>query len=314
MTEQLHEGYIAPPENQINPELERIAGQVGLTTSTMYKDWYPGPVSEGAELSETKLRGDLAIETIQSATRQGFHLIVVDGGSSDSFLEAVRGTQAALYAQEEAGMSRGRQQAFRLASQVEGVKVIGWIEPEKVAMANEGILAPAKEIIDGGADIVVPERDAGAFASYPDFQVGFEQESNRLYNRLLRRFGLYPEDAPDLDAWFGPRFFKNTPEILELFTLNYEFVESEVTGLAQQTPGLWANALFLPIVAALHNGYTVKSVPVNYLHPATQTRQEQDSPQFVEKRAFQQRAILFTVVHFIRFLQGRGNPRIRQSS
>ena len=303
-----------PPETLINPEQEHISFQVGLTTATMYPDWYPGEVPAGESISEGKLRGDLALETIKTATDQGFRLVVVDGGSSPEFIEAVQTTPASLYAQEQSGMSIGRQQAFKLAAELEGAKVIGWLEPEKLSLAQEGIADPARVIINGDADVVIPSRDTEAFNTYPDYQVGFEQESNRLFNRLLRRFGLYPEDAPDLDAWFGPRFFKNQPEILELFTINYEFVEQEVTGLDQQTPGLWANALFLPIVAALHKGYRVSSVPVNYRHPERQTLQEQGNAQFVEKRAFQQRAVLFTVVHFIRLLQGRGNPRLRENS
>jgi hypothetical protein len=297
-----------------NPEIEHITQQVGLTTGTLYRDWYPGEVPEGEHPSESKLRGDLAVQTIQAASNQGFRVIVVDGGSSPDFIDAISRGSVSVLAQEEEGMSKGRQQAFRAAAALDGIKVIGWIEPEKLSMATDNLVDPAKAILDGEADVVLPCRNQEAFDTYPDFQVGFEQESNRLYNGLLRRFGLYPIDAPDLDAWFGPRFFKNSPEILELFTVDYQFVDEKVTGLDQQAPGLWANALFLPIVAALHQGHRVKSVPVEYRHPAEQTEFEMSNARFVDKRAFQQRAILFTVVHFIRYLQGVGNPRIQKNN
>jgi hypothetical protein len=55
-------------------------------------------------------------------------------------------------------------------------------------------------------------------------------------------------------------------------------------------------------------------VPVEYRHPAEQTEFEMSNARFVDKRAFQQRAILFTVVHFIRYLQGVGNPRIQKNN
>lgn len=300
------------PDELTNPERESIANRVGVTTATMYPDWYPGEIPEGQEPTVDKLRGDLALQTIGSTLEQGFSTVVVDGGSSPAFLEALGGTTAVVLSQEEQGMSLGRQQAFKAAAELDNVEVIAWLEPEKLSLATDGLIDPSKAILDGEADIVVPIRDQAAFDSYPDYQTGFEQESNRLFNSLLRRFDLYPKDAPDIDAWFGPRFFKNTPQMLELFTKNYEFTADKQTGLARKAPGLWANALFLPLVAALHEGYRIGGVPVDYRHPADQTALEQNSPAFEEKRSFQQKSILFTVVHFIRMLEGQGTPRLHE--
>lgn len=161
---------------------------------------------------------------------------------------------------------------------------------------------------------MVPRRDDEAFATYPDYQVEFEQTSDRLWNDILRRHHLLPKDAPDLDAWIGPRFFKNDPEIVELFKGKYEFVSETQSKLKQGAAELWPNALFLPLVAALHQGYRVKSVDVPYRHPAEQTANEQDSEAFREKRRVQQENILKTTVHFIRYLEDSPNARIKPAS
>ncbi len=305
------DGFVPQAERLLNPEMHRIVEQVGIATATLYPGWYTGETEDGV-VSADKLRGDLALQTIAAATSQGFRIVTIDGGSSDEFLSALASTDAIVEKQDQEGMSVGRQQAFDTVSDLEGVEVVCWVEPEKVSLVTEGIIDPALSILNDEADIVVPKRDDNAFATYPAFQRDYEQESNRLFNGILRRHGVYPEDAPDIDAWFGPRFFKNTPEVKALFMANYEYKSEVQSGMAQDSMGLWPNALFLPLAAALKRGLRIKSVPVNYVHPAEQTELEQQNAQYVDKRSFQQKNILTAVIHFLRYLEQDRSARIQK--
>jgi hypothetical protein len=300
------EHYVAPP---YDADSQAVLHQVSVATATRYPKWYAGLDVDG---SVDKLRGDLALRTTAIAAELGRRTVVVDDGSSPAFVEALHGVDNTTVAEQvNPGMSIGRQEAFKIAADDEGAKVICWTEPEKVSLVSDGMLGPARAILSGAADIVIPARDAAGFDSYPAVQSDFEQKSNHLFNGILRRHGLYPDDAPDLDMWIGPRFFRNTPELLDLFTRNYEFKGKGLNRLPKDSVGLWPNALFLPVIAALKDGYKVASVPIDYRHPAEQTAQEEGVTGFEDKRAFQQTSILAAVVHFIRRLEGNSRARIQ---
>ena len=292
------------------PSAERQikAHEIGIASATFYPDWEPGEAGE--DPSAVKVRGDIALQTFHEAMADGYQVAVVDGGSSPAFLEALGKTGVTVETEKERGMSASRRQAFESISGADDVKVICWTEPEKLSMVRDCISEAIKPIEAGEADIVVPRRDAEAFATYPDYQVKFEQDSNHLWNDILRRHHLMPEDAPDLDAWIGPRVFRNDPDIVALFEGKYKFVGETQSGLKQDAPELWPNALFLPLVAALKKGYRVVGADVPYRHPAEQTAMEQDSDAFRQKRVVQQENILKTTVHFVRLLEENPSARI----
>ncbi|MBW3538311.1 hypothetical protein KY386_02345 [Candidatus Parcubacteria bacterium] len=299
------------PETDQNFEKLIEGNEIGVATATFYPNWEPGGVDENASVD--KVRGDLALKAISAAVANGYQVVVVDGGSSEAFMRAVRDLGADIQDELERGMSASRRQAFEAVSGLDGVKVICWTEPEKVSMTQDCIAEAVQPILNGEADIVVPRRDDAAFATYPDYQANFEKTSNHVWNDILRRHNLLPADAPDIDAWIGPRFFRNDQEIVELFKGRYEFISETQSGLKQDAPELWPNALFLPLVSALHKGYRVRGVDVPYRHPTEQAANEKDSDVFRQKRATQQENILKTTIHFIRYLEENPNARIAQA-
>jgi glycosyltransferase involved in cell wall biosynthesis len=301
------------------PEYRPGNERVGIATTTQHRGWQPieaVPLEERATNTDL-VRGDLSLATITEALNQGYNVVVVDGGSSDAFLEALASTGAIVQAESKTdpGMSGSRRQAFKAVSKL-AVKVICWTETEKLSMVRDCLAEPVRMILDDEADLVIPSRDDEAFATYPDYQVGFEKESNFFWNKILRRHGLMDVDAPDLDAWIGPRIFKNQSELVDLFLNKYAFARdrgrTEGKKLAKDSPDLWSNAIFLPVMAAMAKNYRVAGVNVPYRHPEAQTRNETDSPKFLEKREKQQRSILTTTVHFARLLES-GHSRYLQA-
>lgn len=276
---------------------------IAVATTTFYKGW--APLAEGATREAGDVdgnRGDLALKMLTEAQRQGFQLAVVDGGSSDAFratLANVIGKPASD--EQQRGMSQSRRQVFGEASALNEARVVAWIEPEKVAMAQgDNLKKAAAPILSGEADVVLPKRDATAFASYPEHQVPWEQDANRQFNDILRTNGLLPEDAEDLDAWFGPRLFKNTPEVTKFFMHQWERDDTHPDQKEKtMEPELWAGAIFLPVVAKLYedrlngNPPSVVSVPVDYVHPREQKEFEEANEEiFGPKREQQSQNIL----------------------
>lgn len=277
---------------------------IAIATTTFYPTWGPG---ETESLSPDKVRGDLALDTIREALRKGFQVCVVDGGSSKGFRNAVSELGVGIVSEEEKGMSGSRRQTIETASYLEKAKVICWTEPEKVSIVRDCLPEAAMPILRGEADIVVPSRSDESFATYPKYQVKFEKRANRLWNNILRSRGLLPEDSPDIDAWVGPRFIRNHPLIIDLFLKRYSAVKGERKLDEITDPELWPDATFLPLVAALKQGYRVKSVQVPYRHPEVQTTTEEDSESFRRKRDVQRKNIIVSTIHYIRMLEG--DPR-----
>lgn len=294
---------------KIIPVHEVNARSIGIATTTFYRNWYPGEVRE--EHNIDKIRGDLAIQMLREATQKGFQVAVVDGGSSDAFKGALEAMNITPHPERERGMSGSRRQAFKEVSSLDGVKVIAWAEPEKVSIVRDCLPGAVKPILEGEADIVIPKRDAAAFATYPDYQVTYEQRANGLWNSILRKHGFLAQGEEDLDVWFGPRFFKNDPAVLEIFLDKYQFEKRDNKLDIVANPELWPNALFLPVVTALHNGLRVVSVPVHYQHPPEQTAIEVDNDTFRRKRDVQYKNIIVTTMHLIRALESNPKSKLR---
>lgn len=280
-----------------------------IATATSYKDWYKGLVADAAR-DVSKIRGDLALEMFKAAKERGFNLVNVDGGSSEAFLEEVSSLGIVNLPETQKGMSPSRRQAFREASGLEGVKAICWTEPEKASVVTDCITSLVAPILSGNADIVVPRRSKKALSTYPDYQVDSERDLNVKWNMVLRKFGLLGEDQPDFDVAFGPKIFRNTPEVLSLFLARYELDPENETATSMADPETYSNATFFPIPAALNLKYKVEGVEVDYRHPKSQTRAEQDSPEFIRKRKKQRIDIVTSAIEFCRFLKGDPKSKI----
>jgi len=280
-------------------------GSIVIATSTLYPDWFPTSSSDSSVI----IRGNLALETIRSGISSGYKFVLVDGGSSQVFIDEAKNLGAHVLAQTEKGMSPGRRQAFTEASKFPGSKVICWLEPEKVSVIKDCLPAAILPILTGEADVVVPKRDEASFLTYPDYQVKWEKRANNLWNKILKKRGLMPQESEDLDVWFGPKFFRNDPAILDIFLTKYQLAKSgpKLNLYKAVNPEDWANSTFLPIITALKEGYKVKSVIVPYRHPPEQTKLEQNSDSFLKKRVLQFESIIFSTIELIKFLEN--NPK-----
>ncbi len=284
-------------QRKIEPEIFD-SRSIGIATTTFYKQWTP--LEEGQTRRDDDvdgIRGDLALATIAESARKGFQIVVVDAPvSSPAFKDrlsslAKQNKDIHIFEETEKGMSPGRRQAFKEVRALDGVKVVAWTEPEKISVVRDCLPQAAAQILSGEADIVVPKRDDDALSTYPDYQAEWEKKANKKYNKILKEHGLLPEDAEELDVWFGPRFIKNDPEVLKLFLHPWEIGWHKDENLKKTLdPELWPNATFLPVVAALWRDKqldrppSVVSVPVRYTHPPEQARNEQDSPAMQAKR------------------------------
>lgn len=183
------------PEGEQNRklEIEIDPRSVAVVTTTFYPNWYPGPSSESE--NSDKVRGDLALRMLSEARSKSFQLVVVDGSNNQMFKEVLRRIDINPLPETEKGMSASRQQGFSEAHILEGVKVICWLEPEKVSISRDCLPEAVIPILRGEADIVVPKRNEDLFKkTYPDLQ----------FHKIIK-------------------------------------------------PELWPNAIFFPIIVALHN-------------------------------------------------------------
>lgn len=313
MTKLEYEAFrLAPADRpQLRSETETVnPREIAFATATFYRAWEPSTADAVRDATDVDgIRGDLALKTLTAAKLNGFQIAVVDGGSSVAFRKALTETIGKPASDEEQkGMSPSRRQVFGEAATLDGVKVIAWVEPEKVTMAaGDNLFRAALPILQGQADVVIPKRDEFAFIAYPYYQTNWEKESNRQFNRLLKENGLLPEDSEDLDMWFGPRLFRNDPNVLKLFTYQWErdnMYPAQQNGTtiwehdAEMNPDLWAGAIFLPVIAQLYKDKLdlkpprVVGVEVDYIHSEEQKRTEQNSPTFQTKREQQSRNIL----------------------
>lgn len=297
-------------ESTKEQELEINPRWIVVATSTFYPKWYPGKVKKHDIVD--KVRGDLAIEMFREATLKGYQVIVVDHGESpESFKTELTKVGVTPQFGGDLSMTARRQQAFREASKLEGVRVICYAEPEKVSIVRDCLPDAVLPLIQGKADIVIPKRDETAFRTYPNYQVEYEKRGNRLWNTLLREHNLMPKDAEDLDVWFGPRFFRNDPNILNLFLRRYEFKKRQLKLDQIVDLTLWPNSIFLPVVAALHEGFRVLGVNVPYKNPTEQTRIETDSQGFRRKRDIQYKSLIISTIHFIKMFENNSRSRIK---
>lgn len=299
-------------QKEIQPSLERELNpySIGIATATLYPNWYKGPLQETNKID--KIRGDLALNTVQKAVDKGFQVVVVDGGSSIDFQDTLRDLGVGPKLEKERGMSPARRQAFLETSGLGGVGIVCWTEPEKVEIVEKCLPKALEPILAGEADIVVPQRNEAAYSSYPSERAAFEKKGNKLWNQILRKHNLIPPDSADLDVFFGPKFFRNDPDVLEVFFRKFQFNKRDVALDSLVNPELWPNALFLPIVNALAKKLRVVSAPVSFIYPHQQKELEEANPDFTRKSNEQLKNIIASTIHLVRALEGNSKSRIAQ--
>ena len=276
---------------------------IAISLITFYPGWYKGKLNN---ISHTdKIRGDLALDFIGQAIRRRYQLVVVDGKSSPSFQKELSlFTKVKIVKRRGTKRSPAKRQAFRAAANLPHVKIIIACEPEKISLL-ENVSVIAIPIIKNKADIVVVKRNDDLFRkTYPEYMCKSEMRANLQYNRQLRKCNLLAKNKY-LDFFFGPRAFRNTPEILELFTKKFLLNSNKKSLSKYFDPEELSNTLYFPIVSALKKGLRVKSVEVPFSYPYLQKANETigEPELFIEKRLSQRLGLLTELSYFIKYLQ-----------
>lgn len=276
---------------------------IAIAMITHYPHWYRGKLR--SIKNSDKVRGDLALETIQKAKNLGYEVVVADGESSKTFRKAL-GKIEGVYLIKRRSMKRrlAKRQAIKKASNIPGVKVIVVTEPEKVSLIADCISILVQPVLDNRGDIVLPKRNQELFIrTYPQYQVDSETEGNILYNEILRTHGLLQTNAENMDIFFGPMVLKNSRHILSLFMKNYPFkirISSKAHQFFQED-----EYGFIPTVYALKKGLKVKSVEVPFSYPNKQKQNEIAVAKelFITKRRNQKMSILIDLLYFTHYLK-----------
>ena len=284
-----------------------IASRTVITTSTLYRNWYPG---ELRGISDTdKVRGDLALETVISAVNSGFRLVVADRESPIEFSQALETTGALVMRGEGIKRSPSRRQVFRQALSLPQSDAIFWTEPEKMDIIKS-VTELARPIVTGEADLVIPARNPEMFRKfYPSYMYESEIVANRLFNRFLRKFGLLSEDIRDLDVFFGPRVFSK--KALELAMKKYRIKDERIRSANEFIdPEEYSGATIFPIIAALYNNLRVTGVEIPFQYPVLQRKDEEaetagKKEEFKVYRDKQRKGILVGAAQFLNYLQNK---------
>jgi len=288
-------------EIKINP------AAIALALSTYYPKWYKGNLLSVKHTD--KIRGDLALELLRKAVNFKYQIVVVDVTSSKSFRKELISIESINLVKRNSSIKRSpsRRLAFKIASKLDGVKVIIYTDPEKVSLVEKSILDVAEPILENRADIVIPKRESKLFeTTYPDYQYSSEVEANRLYNELLRTNSLLPTNIPDLDLFFGPKAFKNDPGILSLFLRKSDFpINKRYSKDLHFDPEDFSNIIFFPIVLALKKKLRVQSVEVKFAYPVLQKKNEESGLKelFIEKRRSQRLSVLVELNVLLQFFK-----------
>ena len=275
---------------------------IAIALTCFYPNWYRGKLRSIKHTD--KVRGDLTLEFIKNAISLGCSVVAVDGKSAKSFrktLLAISGIHLIL--RRSIKRSPAKRQAFKKASQIEGIKAIVATEPEKVSLLKT-IGTITKPILQNKADIVIPMRNDELFAqTYPKYMYESEIEGNQLYNEQLKANNVI-KNAEEFDFFFGPRVFKNEPKILRLFMKKFKLkIVSKGIPFQFLDPEELSNASFFPLILALKKKLKVISVEIPFSYPKLQKENEEIGSReyFVEKRKNQRLGLLLELIHFLPF-------------
>lgn len=277
--------------------------QAAFAVITYYPKWHLGNIRSLADTD--KIRGDLALEFLKKATDLGYQVVVVDGKSSKSFRrELKKFPNVRSTGRNGFKRSPAKRRAFKIASQLPDIKVIIATEAEKISLID-CVPEIIKPILEGKADIVIPGREDKLFKeTYPDYMYKSEVEGNKLYLDKLSEYGFKVD--PNLDLFFGPRAFSNSPKTLGLFLKkSFSGLNSKQSDNQYFDPEEYANAQFFPIVYAYQKKLRVMPVEVPFVYPKIQKDNEMRGAKsrFEEKRKAQRLGILLELMHLLNYLK-----------
>lgn len=195
------------------------------------------------------MRAQLALETCNKACELGFQIIVVDGSPCQELKRALRDTGAIVVDQNQLGMEGSRRQVLQLGlERFPEAKVYVWLEPEKHPMVDllDPCIRPIIEPEDGPVDVVIPRRKT--LTNYPLYQQWSELTANWQLGDIMNRY--------DLDLYSGPRFMSRR-------------ATQRMAKFNSGGDGKW-KIIFLPLVGMMFDGWRIKSVTVDYIHPIEQ--------------------------------------------
>ena len=236
----------------LNSERESRKNVVIVTTTLYNPD---NPVDN--------VRERLAKRMIHEATKIGYEVVVVDGGSPSETLRYFESCGARVYQQKRRGMGTQRREAISYGYDI-GVPVIAWMEPEKVPYISQ-LSKTANPIVKDEAELVIPRRIPVSLDSYPTYQRDIEFFVNKYFRKLTGK---------DLDVFFGPRTWSRE--------LSHYFLEYQDDRWGDK----W-DSIFLPLLSIIRDGHRLASADVAYEHPREQTLQEEDDLSLYKKRAEQ---------------------------
>lgn len=297
--------------NFLHPD---VSSRTAIVTTTMFPGFNPGSKDPR---DVDSVRGRLALSTLESAREQGIRVSLVEDGSSHEFVELLRDLDID-YLKGGEGMGPGRRKAFRNAINMPGVDQYFWTEPEKAPLVRYCLPDFISPLGDENIGLVIANRNAAGFATYPTYQLETEYRANDEMNQFLRRDGLWHD--PDIDFLFAPRFYRNTDT-------NARYLLERVVNKIDVEPNdwddqsftidfdRWANSIVIPVLRALHDqkyhdGDKVALTEVPYLHPKEQTESEVDSPLLAAKRFDQYRTFVYSTELFLRYLKGDPDSKL----
>jgi hypothetical protein len=286
---------------------------VATVSLTYYPKWYRGPLRSIKHTD--KIRGDLAIEFAKKAVSLGFHVVLVDGQSTNTFKKTISSIKGVKLIKRRAKKrSPNRRLGISFASKIPGVRAIILTEAEKVSLLDsvDKIVDP---ILSNAADVVIPKREERLFrSSYPDYQYVSEVEGNHIHNEALRAYGLLQAGEEDLDLFFGPRVFKNDKKVLSLFMKRYHISTKNISFPKEFFDAEeYSNAQFFPVVLALKQKMKIQSVEIPFSYPKTQKQNEEkgEIELFIEKRKAQRLGLIVELLHFLSYLDKNPGSRVR---
>ncbi len=290
--------------------------EIIIATNFLYREYIDLPHETERDIENTDgIRGDLALQMIQSAINRGVRVVAADGGSSSAFLTALKsfeGHGLTLIHSQKPGLAPQRRDAFHEISTLTDAEVIIYMQPEKVMLIDfiEKLIQP---ILNDETDIVIPARNKALFKkSYPDYMVESEEKVNDTYNRLLQRKGLL---TGNLDWFFGPIIFHNNPDIISLFLEEYQINNKGIPSRnnrarLQPNSETYSGNHYFPIIKALWERKRVMSVEVPFKYPENQ-KENESAPQmravFEERRRKDAAAYRLELLHFLALLENKEN-------
>ena len=238
-----------------------MANRTAVATVTFYD----------LEKPDMEVRSNLALRTIEDALDKNCRVFMVDGGSTDSFVQRARKLGANVFPQDGRGISRGQQQAITHATIDFNPDACILIEPEKAGLLNNYFGEIMTPIENGYADIVLIGRTEESMKTLTRMQRLTETKMNGVLSEML---GI------DADFCMAPRVW--TSRITPYF-LNY-------------SPSKNWDLFHGPVIDAMKDGKRIVPVRIPYVYPAEMIAAEEGVESYEKKRGDQ----LLEVTDFVR--------------